>query len=131
MGPRRNPALIRPLQLAIALAGVAFVAAHWATGPGRLGAGMLTFDTLWYHGPFAARIADTGSVWGLHFTTRSTSNWFYPQNSELLHGAGIALFDRDLCSPWSTSLARSRPAGRLVHRPSLMASPRSLCSRSP
>ena len=60
---------------------------------------MLTFDTLWYHGPFAARIAEAGSVWGLHFTDPLYLNWFYPQNSELVHGAGIALFDRDLFSP--------------------------------
>ena len=91
---------IPPLQTLIALAGVAFVAAHWATGLQDVWArGMLTFDTLWYHGPFAARIADTGSVWGLHFTDPLYLNWFYPQNSELLHGAGIALFDRDLFSP--------------------------------
>ena len=61
---------------------------------------MLTFDTLWYHGPFAARIADTGSVWGMHFTDPLYLNWFYPENSELLHGAGIVLFDRDLFSPF-------------------------------
>jgi hypothetical protein len=60
---------------------------------------MLTFDTLWYHGPFAARIADTGSVWGMHFTDPLYLNWFYPQNSELLHSAGIVLFDRDIFSP--------------------------------
>src|SRR5262249_40359416 len=58
-----------------------------------------TFDTLWYHGPFAARIADTGSVWGMHFTDPLYLNWFYPQNSELLHAAGIALFSRDIASP--------------------------------
>ncbi len=88
------------LQTAIALAAAAFVAAHWATGLQDVWArGMLTFDTLWYHGPFAARIADTGSVWGLHFTDPLYLNWFYPQNSELLHGAGIALFDRDILSP--------------------------------
>ena len=88
------------LQAAIALAAAAFVAAHWATGLEDVwGRGMLTFDTLWYHGPFAARIADTGSVWGMHFTDPLYLNWFYPENSELLHGAGIALFDRDLFSP--------------------------------
>jgi hypothetical protein len=91
---------IPPLHALIALAGVAFVAAHWATGLQDVWArGMLTFDTLWYHGPFAARIAETGSVWGLNFTDPLYLNWFYPQNSELLHGAGIALFDRDLFSP--------------------------------
>jgi hypothetical protein len=91
---------IPPLHALIALAGVAFVAAHWATGLQDVWArGMLTFDTLWYHGPFAARIADSGSVWGLHFTDPLYLNWFYPQNSELLHGAGITLFERDLFSP--------------------------------
>ena len=88
------------LQMIVALAVAAFLAAHWATGLQDVWArGMLTFDTLWYHGPFAAKIAETGSVWPLHFTDPLYLNWFYPQNSELLHGAGIALFDRDLFSP--------------------------------
>jgi len=87
-------------QTLLALVAAAFVAAHWATGLQDVWArGMLTFDTLWYHGPFAARIADTGSVWGMHFTDPLYLNWFYPQNSELLHAAGIVLFNRDLFSP--------------------------------
>jgi hypothetical protein len=87
-------------QALLALVAAAFVAAHWATGLQDVwGRGMLTFDTLWYHGPFAARIADTGSVWGMHFIDPLYLNWFYPQNSELLHAAGIVLFDRDLVSP--------------------------------
>ena len=88
-------------QTVIALLAATFVAAHWATGLQDVWAhGMLTFDTLWYHGPFAARIADTGSVWGMHFTDPLYLNWFYPQNSELLHGAGIVLTKRDLFSPF-------------------------------
>jgi hypothetical protein len=88
------------LQALVALGAAAFVAAHWATGLQDVwGRGMLTFDTLWYHGPFAARIADTGSVWGMHFTDPLYLNWFYPENSELVHGAGIALLDRDIFSP--------------------------------
>jgi hypothetical protein len=91
---------IPPVQTLVALAAAAFVAAHWATGLQDVFArGMLTFDTLWYHGPFAARIAEEGSVWGMHFTDPLYLNWFYPENSELHHGAGIALFDRDLFSP--------------------------------
>jgi hypothetical protein len=87
-------------QLLLALGVAAFLAAHWATGLQDVwGRGMLTFDTLWYHGPFAARIAESGSAWGLHFTDPLYLNWFYPQNSELLHGAGITLFDRDVLSP--------------------------------
>jgi hypothetical protein len=95
------PAIPIPrLHTALALIAAAFVAAHWATGLQDVwGRGMLTFDTLWYHGPFAARIADTGSVWGMHFTDPLYLNWFYPENSELLHGAGIVLFDRDIVSP--------------------------------
>ena len=94
------PAIPLP-QMVLALLAAAFVAAHWATGLQDVWArGMLTFDTLWYHGPFAARIADTGSVWGMHFTDPLYLNWFYPENSELLHGAGIVLFDRDLFSPF-------------------------------
>jgi hypothetical protein len=98
----RLPAPSIPLpQLILALAAAAFVAAHWATGLQDVwGRGMLTFDTLWYHGPFAGRIADTGSVWGLHFIDPLYLNWFYPENSELLHGAGIVLFNRDLFSPF-------------------------------
>ncbi len=87
-------------QTLLALAAAAFVAAHWATGLQDVWArGMLTFDTLWYHGPFAARIADTGSVWGMHFIDPLYLNWFYPENSELLHAAGIVLFNRDIVSP--------------------------------
>ena len=98
--PPPAPAIPLP-QMVLALLAAAFVAAHWATGLQDVWArGMLTFDTLWYHGPFAARIADTGSVWGMHFTDPLYLNWFYPENSELLHGAGIVLFDRDLFSPF-------------------------------
>ncbi len=95
------PAPTIPLpQLLLALLAAAFVAAHWATGIQDVwGRGMVTFDTLWYHGPFAARIADSGSVWGMHFIDPLYLNWFYPENSELLHATGIVLFDRDLFSP--------------------------------
>jgi hypothetical protein len=104
----RNPASAQPPapavplpQTLLALAAAVFVAAHWATGLQDVWErGMLTFDTLWYHGPFAARIAETGSAWGMHFTDPLYLNWFYPENSELLHGAGIVLFDRDLLSPF-------------------------------
>ena len=100
-GPEAPPAPQIPLpQLILALLAAAFVAAHWFTGLQDVwGRGMLTFDTLWYHGPFAARIADTGSVWGMHFIDPLYLNWFYPQSSELLHAAGIVLFNRDIASP--------------------------------
>ena len=86
--------------VALAAAAVLFVAALWIVAAQQswtLGLG--GFDTLWYHAPFAARFAETGSIWSLHFTDPDYLNWFYPQNSELLHAAGISLFDRDVLSP--------------------------------
>jgi hypothetical protein len=76
------------------------VAAHWATGvQASWATGMNGFDTMWYHAPFAARFAQQGSINALHFTDPEYLHWFYPQNSELLHSAGIVLFDHDLLSP--------------------------------
>jgi hypothetical protein len=73
----------------------------WMTGvQPALSLGMQGFDTLWYHGPFAARIAQTGSFLPLHFTDTQYLNWFYPENSELIHAAGISLFGYDVLSPW-------------------------------
>src|SRR4029450_10790659 len=87
-------------QTLLALLAAAFVAGHGGTGLQGVGArGSVAFDTLWSHGPFAARIADTGSVWGMHFTDPLYLNWFYPENSELLHGGGILLTGRDIFSP--------------------------------
>ena len=97
--PPPSPPIPR-LHLALALLAALFLATHWATGLQDVwGRGMLTFDSVWYHGPFSARIAAEGSAWPLHFTDPLYLNWFYPQNSELQHAAGIALLDRDLISP--------------------------------
>ena len=85
----------------VAAAVTAVVFAIWMTGvQPALSLGMQGFDTLWYHGPFAARIVQTGSFLPLHFTDTQYLNWFYPENSELLHAAGVALFGYDLLSPW-------------------------------
>ena len=64
-----------------------------------LSEGMSGFDSTWYHGPFAALFATEGSTGGLNFIAPQYLAWFYPQNSELLHGVGILAFDRDLLSP--------------------------------
>jgi hypothetical protein len=88
------------LAFVLALAAAAFLATHWATGLQDVwGRGILTFDSVWYHGPFSARIADTGNAWPLHFTDPLYLNWFYPENSELQHSAGMVLFGHDLLSP--------------------------------
>src|SRR3954447_19827541 len=78
---------------------VAVVVGHWAiTAHHALDRGIFNFDSLWYHMPFAAEIAQSHSVTGLHYTETVFTNWFYPQNSELVHAAGILLTGRDTLS---------------------------------
>ena len=78
---------------------IALVVAHWGlTTDSALGRGMFNFDSLWYHMPFAADIAQSHSVTGFHHPETVFANWFYPQNSELLHADGILLAHRDTLS---------------------------------
>jgi hypothetical protein len=78
---------------------IALVFAHWGiTAKHALDAGIFNFDSLWYHMPFAADIAKSHSVTGMHYVDTVFTNWFYPQNSELLHGTGILLSGRDTLS---------------------------------
>jgi hypothetical protein len=78
---------------------IAVVVAHWGiTTDSALGRGIFNFDSLWYHMPFAAEIAQSHSVTGLHHTDTVFANWFYPQNSELLHAVGILFSERDTLS---------------------------------
>jgi hypothetical protein len=60
--------------------------------------GIFNFDSLWYHMPYAVDMVQTHSVVGMHHTDTLFTNWFYPQNSELLHGVGILLTGRDTLS---------------------------------
>jgi hypothetical protein len=84
--------------IAILVAAVAF--AHWSIPTlDALDRGIYGFDSQWYHLPFAARFAETGQIWDFHHTSPVLLSWFYPANSELLHGAGMLLFERDLLSP--------------------------------
>ena len=83
----------------VAIAVVAVVFAHWGlTTADALNRGIFNFDSLWYHMPFAVEIAQSHSVTGLHYTETVFTNWFYPQNSELLHAVGILLTERDTLS---------------------------------
>jgi hypothetical protein len=86
------------LGVAVAIAGL--VALQWA-GPALLALdrGIYGGDSLWYHMPFAAHIAQTGSITELLFTDPLYLNWFYPQVSELLHADGLLLFGNDFLSP--------------------------------
>jgi hypothetical protein len=76
-------------------------AVHWA-GPmlHSLDVGVYRQDSTWYHLPFAAWFAQTGSIGGLLFTDPlKLAVWYYPLNSELLHAAGMVLLGNDLLSP--------------------------------
>src|SRR5262249_48825130 len=48
--------------------------------------------------PFAVDMVQSHSVTGMHYVDTVFTNWFYPQNSELLHGVGILLTGRDTLS---------------------------------
>jgi hypothetical protein len=78
---------------------VAIVVFDWAeTAKHALDAGIFNFDSLWYHMPFSADIAQSHSTTGMHHVETVFVNWFYPQNSELLHAVGILVTGRDTLS---------------------------------
>jgi hypothetical protein len=86
-------------QLLILVGVVALVVGHWAlTTKHALDRGVFNFDSLWYHLPFAADMVQSHSVTGMHYVDTVFTNWFYPQNSELLHAAGMLLTGRDTLS---------------------------------
>src|SRR4051812_45587513 len=96
---RRAPPVGR-IELGAAIVLALIVAAQWA-GPTLLALdrGIYGGDSLWYHLPLAAHIAESGSVTGLLYTDPLYLNWFYPQVSELLHAGGILLISNDFLSP--------------------------------
>jgi hypothetical protein len=87
-------------ELGAAVALAALVMIQWA-GPTLLALdrGMYGGDTLWYHMPFAAHFAESGSVTELLYVDPLYLNYLYPQNSELLHGDALLLFGNDFLSP--------------------------------
>jgi hypothetical protein len=86
-------------RLLIMVGVIAVVFGHWAiTTKHALDRGVFNFDSLWYHLPFAADIAQSHSVTGMHHVDTVFTNWFYPQNSELLHADGMLLIGRDTLS---------------------------------
>ncbi len=87
------------LAMVVTVGVISAVVAHWGlTTKDALDRGMFNFDSLWYHMPFAADMVQSHSVTGLHYVDTVFTNWFYPQNSELLHAVGIALTHRDTLS---------------------------------
>lgn len=78
---------------------IAITVFTWAVTTKHAGdRGIFNFDSLWYHLPFAVDMVQTHSVVGMHHVETVFTNWFYPQNSELLHGVGILLTGRDTLS---------------------------------
>jgi len=78
---------------------VAITVFTWAvTTKHALDRGVFNFDSLWYHLPFAVDMVQTHSVVGMHHVETVFTNWFYPQNSELLHAVGILMTGRDTLS---------------------------------
>jgi hypothetical protein len=92
-----------PLQLVpMAVAGLATAAvfSEWAVPTLQsYDVGMRTFDSLWYHLPWAASFAQSGQITQLRFTDVEYLTAFYPATAELFHGVGIVLFARDTLSP--------------------------------
>ena len=87
------------LPMVIAVGVIAVVFAHWGLGTkGALDRGISNFDSLWYHMPFAVDMVQSHSLTGMHYTDTVFTNWFYPQNSELVHAVGILLSGRDTLS---------------------------------
>jgi hypothetical protein len=92
---------VAPVALAVAVAAALLVVAHWAM-PTQTGLdiGMYLPNTTWHNAPFAARFVQEGQVGALHFTeVLDLTVWYYPQNSELLHSAGVLFLGSDFLSP--------------------------------
>lgn len=108
-GPPLPSPAVRPYALGAAVAAAVLVIAHWAM-PTQTGLdiGMYLPNTTWQNAPFAARFVQDHQVGALHFTeVLNLTVWFYPQNSELLHSAGILFLGNDFLSPllnigWAT-----------------------------
>lgn len=118
-GPRDAPA-VPNLALGVAIGLATLVALQWAAPTLlALDRGIYGGDSLWYHLPFSAHIAQTGSVTELLFTDPLYLNWFYPQNSELLHADALLLFGDDFLSPFLNLawLGVALVAGWCVGRP--------------
>lgn len=91
-----------PWSVGAAAGAVLLVAFEWGSRSVEvLGRGMADPDTLWYHMPFSARFAQTGSTTPLQYTQAEPITTFHPAGSELVHAIGISLFGGyDLLSPF-------------------------------
>ena len=91
---------VASIALGVAVAAALLVTAHWAM-PTQTGLdiGMYLPNTTWHNAPFAARFVQDAQVGALHMTeVLKLTVWFYPQNSELLHSAGLLFIGTDFLS---------------------------------
>jgi hypothetical protein len=96
-GPPSPPVPGLAILIAVGVTGV--VVAHWGfEAKYVLDSGIVNFDSLWYHMPFAVDMAQSGSTTTLVHTDTVFVNWFYPQNSELVQAVSILLTGRDTVS---------------------------------
>ncbi len=88
------------LQVALALAGAVLVLRRWwlPTTDVLSGYGIVGYDSLWTHLPFAANFFQEGAVLSLYFPG-SLPETYLPLNAELLHSVGMVAFENDLLSP--------------------------------
>ena len=85
---------------AVGLIAAAAVIAQWAVPTlESYDVGIHTFDSLWYHLPWAASFVQSGQVTSLRFTDVEYLTQFYPATAELFHALGITTLGRDTISP--------------------------------
>jgi len=89
----------RSTVLTVIVVGTAFL--PWlARTIGSLRTGVLGYDSLDYHLPFAARFFQTGRVTSLYYTFPPIATAFYPVNDELVHAIGMLATRRDVLTPF-------------------------------
>ena len=80
---------------------IAVVAAEWLNAlPIVLRHGIVDFDSLWYHLPIAAKLAQTGHFLPIHFYDADAVVSTYPAGSELFHALGMITVGSDQLSPF-------------------------------
>ena len=82
-----------------AVATVAVVAQWMAWTAQALRHGVTAYDAVFYHGPMAARFAQTANVTRLQSIVPGEAVTFYPATTEAWHAIGIVAFHGDLLSP--------------------------------
>jgi hypothetical protein len=100
-GPLTAPpsASSEPLAIGAAAGAIVLVAGAWLVKTFyALRGGMMHWDTLWYHMPFAARFFQDGWVTRLHYVN-NLPHTYLPANAELVHAVGILTFGNDVLSP--------------------------------